>query len=123
MTCSRGSPPGSPTRSVRSTGWSSTSRASPRAPSSGSKGEPFSRGRCARPVTAGGRGPEQCLRQGENRVLQGRDALGNAGAGGFDRPGHRLLHAGGLGVELAVDRAHPVVLVVEALVEALKAGG
>ena len=35
-TCSRGSPPASPTRSTRSTASPSTSRASPRAPSSGS---------------------------------------------------------------------------------------
>jgi hypothetical protein len=68
-------------------------------------------------------GAQQRLREGEDRVLQGRDAGDDVGVGGLDGPGHRLLDARGLRVQLAVDRPRPVVLVVEPLVEALKPGG
>jgi hypothetical protein len=76
-----------------------------------------------RPVREADGGAQQRLREGEDRVLQGRDAGDDVGVGGLDGPGHRLLDARGLRVQLAVDRPRPVVLVVEPLVEALKPGG
>jgi hypothetical protein len=68
------------------------------------------------------RGSQQRLRQGEDCVLEGRDARDDVGGGRLDRLGHRRVDVRWLGVQFAVDRAHPVVLVVEALVEALQPG-
>ncbi|MGH3211594.1 MAG: hypothetical protein ACRDNO_27935 [Trebonia sp.] len=67
-------------------------------------------------------GAEQRLGQREHRVLKGRDARDDVGGGGVDGLGHRFLQARGLRVQLAVDRPHPVVLVVQPLVQPLNPG-